>query len=525
PDADGLPPREARTDAMGRVRFEQLVASLYDVQVTDEDGTRHTKSLPLKAGANESLELLLVATRPVEGIVRQGGPEGPGVAQAELHVVVRTAQDEHRVERTWSTDYAGAFRVDMPRGRIEALHIRAEGHAARWLRRYELPRAFLAAYASAAKEAARLELVLPPGGLLHGIVRAPDGKPVADLELLLRWSVMPLGDEDLDIARTRTATDGSYRFEHCPAAVVRLQVASSRFGTLGEPTIAMGAGQEVERNLVVRPATVLQGIVSGTHAPVVAGARVWINAGDGVLHTADGVALETFTDERGWWRISGVAPVPRYFVRASHGDLRSPALEVAPHRPAPPVISLRLAGAGSVRGRILETATDEPRAGVQVLLTRNDPRDGSAQVVHSDAEGRYEATGLVAGAWTLWCSVPGRVPVRLPVEVDLQEPTLVDVPLAEGEVFEGLVLDPEGAPIEGAQVHVTSRDPATSRFPTRPPEIAVTDASGRFRLGGYATGRYAVTAWIQRTTNRAQVVVDRGRRDLRLTLEKPQANR
>ena len=138
-DDTGPPPREARSDDVGTAILTDVVPGRYTIEVETEDGSRHRKRTEPKAGESLTVAMFLAPTRPVTGSVRRGRADGPGVGQATLTAVVRIGQDGTDVERVWTTDYAGAFALDLPRGAIQQLLVEAEGDAPLWLRPFDLP--------------------------------------------------------------------------------------------------------------------------------------------------------------------------------------------------------------------------------------------------------------------------------------------------------------------------------------------------------------------------------------------------
>lgn len=156
----------------------------------------------------------------------------------------------------------------------------------------------------------------------------------------------------------------------------------------------------------------------------------------------------------------------------------------------------------------------DPFSGGAVTIERNVRRsfgggDGPEwQRARTDAEGDFTIRGVPAGEWEVLASADGHVrsePVHVSLDVGGEQRDL-RLRLATAGVLTGLVVDDQGAPIEGASVRVTPQaNAAPDDDPTAAllrglslggggddpsaPRAATTDDDGRFRMDGLAEGR------------------------------------
>lgn len=375
--------REARADESGRFRLAGLA-----------DGT----------------ELELVAHRELQGVRFESAERSMRASlespQPELELVLAPAPSRER-----------------PRGRVRA----------------EAPAAEASASASAA--------------VVVTAVRA-DGAPLANALVVERVS----GGERRAAPDVRAVdTDGQARFEELAPGRHEFRVLHGAFGLrppsdededVGWSAVEVGAGESAELTLTAEPGARLDGRVLCDGAPL-AGARVLVRAGDAPGPGEDRdrhhehPALAATTDAEG---------------RFAFSELRPGAFEVELLHPARPLgltRALALAAGANTLVLALEDATlagtvrDElgrPVAGARVRALQPEAFDDggparSAPSATSDAEGRFELTGLERGQRVvLESAADGRAITRsAPLEAGHAGPTpeLVLVPEARLEVALG----------------------------------------------------------------------------------------
>jgi protocatechuate 3,4-dioxygenase beta subunit len=146
-------------------------------------------------------------------------------------------------------------------------------------------------------------------------------------------------------------------------------------------------------------------------------------------------------------------------------------------------IELRLRRPARLYGRVVDRQ-GRPVAGSLSISFAGEPRSihcEESPLLRSgdtDAEGRFSFEGLEPGPF----SASGILPNRFPLQAELAESSReVEIVLpGDWTTLEGLVFDAEGAPLEGASVHVTGAVYS---------EPVLTDAAGAYRLGRVPVGQ------------------------------------
>ena len=164
------------------------------------------------------------------------------------------------------------------------------------------------------------------------------------------------------------------------------------------------------------------------------------------------------------------------------------------------------AGTAVIRGRIVAADTGAPIRRAQVRATSG---GGRGHLTSTDAEGRFELTGLPAGRWELTASKAGYVTLRYgqrrpfesgrPVELaDKQVVDKIEVALPRGGAITGRVLDEFGDPVAGARVQVLRYQivQGTRRL-TSAGGGDQSDDTGAFRIFGLMPGDYYVSATLR----------------------------
>ncbi len=166
---------------------------------------------------------------------------------------------------------------------------------------------------------------------------------------------------------------------------------------------------------------------------------------------------------------------------------------------------------GEIRGRVREREGGAPVEAIAVHAESVEGAMSEARVdaewsAETDAEGRFRARDLPAGSyWVIAGHLPGSfrspkgkaddlfAPPVGPVEVREGAAVDVEIPVAQGGRAAVLVLDAEGAPLEGVQVHIRPRGgeaPPVFRWG----QGATTDARGIARIGGIFPGPHYASA-------------------------------
>jgi hypothetical protein len=164
-----------------------------------------------------------------------------------------------------------------------------------------------------------------------------------------------------------------------------------------------------------------------------------------------------------------------------------------------------------LRGHVIAGDTGQPLRKAQVQLTFISlPTDPSLAAEYrsrsatTDADGKYEFSGLTAGRYTLFVSKPGYVGLAWsqdrsnqgkPIEVAAGETVeRVDFTLPRGGVITGRIFDEFGEPLSGVQVSAMRRQPNARQTDMMPMMTAQTNDLGEFRIYGLAPGQYYLQA-------------------------------
>jgi protocatechuate 3,4-dioxygenase beta subunit len=313
-------------------------------------------------------------------------------------------------------------------------------------------------YASAGNDGAvpghTFEILLTPESVLAGVVvRAGTGTPVPNVRVSAGGEWNWGGDE----AQTYTDEQGRFRIDRLgPGRYKPVARGADGYGRAPQ-SVHLGLGQSSEDlRIELHPATSVRGRV------VVAGeSRTPCENGSVSLHDkAGGRSVYAETNDDGTVEIEAVLPGTYEVDVGCRGKVpreRYDAIVVG----SEPLAELEWeVDDGLAFSVVVVGSRGEPieRARVSVQAKTAKPR---GQVSGSwgeltDANGRYEVAGLIAGKYAVTAYVEGR-PLVAPVEpteveVDSERRPDVKIVLTEAGIVEGRVLDPTGKPIADARV-------------------------------------------------------------------------
>ncbi|MGE3965126.1 MAG: carboxypeptidase regulatory-like domain-containing protein [Planctomycetota bacterium] len=355
-----------------------------------------------------------------------------------------------------------------------------------------------------------LTLRLAVGASLYGQVLAVDGVPVANASLSLR----PTGEGFGMPTMTRSEVDGSYRFlGGLSAGEYELRAQASGFAATTIGAVSLSAGQATSLNVSLERERVIRGIVVADAGGAVAGATVIARGPDERLRPV-------VSDPDGRFEIVGLGVAQLEVIVRAEGYQTWRRSDVATD-----VGELRvvLEPSYALSGWVLDAETREPVAGAN-LVARNldaanapeEPTDRAARAPglrlaargatgrgRSADDGSFRLDELAAGTWSLTVEADGFVGTQL--EGLLVPGGTVEVLLDPGARIRGRVTDRDGAPIQGAQVRVTTltaepEDAATTPASTarprprtnRPVGRGTTDENGAYVVSGIPTGLFRV---------------------------------
>jgi hypothetical protein len=348
---------------------------------------------------------------------------------------------------------------------------------------------------------AHVEIVLRAGGSLEGRVVDTQSRPVAGARVEMAATHGTLE------RTTRTASDGTFAF----AAVPR-EVSLDVFDTDDASSPALRTTATVETGERKEITLTLPGArdpiavhVRDDRGYPVASAQVSIAS----LDPSAPLRETGFTDARGDAQLAGARGLPlRVEVSAPGHAPKVQSLDAAPE-----TLDVAL-DVGAAFDATIRASRGAPVEGADVVLYT------SSMVRHlrSDARGHVEAADLATGAARIVVRAPGLAVTEKSFTLPA---SLGNVDLDAESVVEGEVRDERGDPVAGARV-ARDRVPVFLAQGTPPPDVATTDARGRFRLGGLAAGAVSLEAYAPEVgrgrAENVHIAPNRPTTDVRITL-------
>ncbi|HTM26699.1 MAG TPA: carboxypeptidase-like regulatory domain-containing protein [Vicinamibacterales bacterium] len=303
-------------------------------------------------------------------------------------------------------------------------------------------------------------LTMVRGGAIEGIVADTDGDPITNVAVS---ALLPQGAGDpRRVTATRTDDLGRYRLHSLDAGDYLVQAAADRAYVIN---MGLAPGQKT-------PET------TSAYYPTA-----------GSIENARAVHVLLGRDTSG----VDVTLTPNPPLADPGGKSPRPAEEAS--------------GTGRIAGRITDVSSGKPIRGARLLLL---PTEGIriTNRTATDAQGRFEYTGLAARKYTLQVqadryvsleygrSRPGEAGV--PIEVTEGQNVRADVSLPRASAVEGTLTDEFGDPASGVVVQLARRQyvagrqrlmPLSGRIQPQP-----TDDRGHYRAIGVEPGELYVTA-------------------------------
>jgi len=371
----------------------------------------------------------------------------------------------------WVTREDGTFRATPASpGRIRAL-----------VRHPEYLEALSDAVTLAPGATVHVDVVLREGGSLEGRVVDVSSRPVEDVTVTiaaLRGSLERM---------TRTASDGTFAFASVPDGVV----VTASLGEDESPRVARTTTQIPEGGKAIVTLTLpdarasLEVLVRDDRGYPVDAAQ--ISAGS--VDPAVPFRTTVFTDAQGDATLPGARGIALRVEVSAPGH----ASRVVQLSGSEPETEVKLEPSEALVGAVRENRGGAPVKGAEVTLYT----EAGARHFATGAEGKFKFDDVAGGTARLRVRAAGRVTVERDVTIVDRTSHATDVGYvdldAEG-VVEGTVVDEHGNPVPGARVgkdHVPTYVPATGHDAS----YAVSDARGRFHLGGLADGAVTVEAY------------------------------
>jgi protocatechuate 3,4-dioxygenase beta subunit len=310
-----------------------------------------------------------------------------------------------------------------------------------------------------------IEIRLRDGTAIAGRVTDPAGNALEGVEVRLA-SFFGGGGRS-----TRSGADGAYRLEGVSLGfMARFTVRAPGWVLRGEDASIEpgGADGEIAKDLVLRPASRVEGRVVGPDGAPVPGASVRIE-GDDVLALAIGAMggedpSAVPTDAEGRFALVGVegtaGSAKRTLSVRAGGFVPGKSEPFAiPEGATVEVPVVRLSRGATVRGSVLDP-DGRPVADAKVqasparegsLVTGMESLFDAPQETVADSDGRFELAGLPEGKLSLTASGTVHAPGVAKVEVGAAGTTAtVELRLRRARTLRVRVLGPDGAPVAGA---------------------------------------------------------------------------
>lgn len=393
---------------------------------------------------------------------------------------------------------------------------------------------------------------LDRGGTVKGRVRDAGGAPVANASVSAKRKGQWFGFDDLGVRKTNSAADGSFVLEGVSVGEVRL-VASAVGSLESEPKTLQVTEGGVLADVVIdlTSGASLKGTVAWSDGRPAAGATVAVEFDAGqmfgmtAMNARKGARGKATCDAEGRFVVTGLGLGP-FTVRAealpaeeaatladSEASTRAKRMHRARKdgvKPGAKELALTLSPPQGLRGRVVDT-DGQPVVAFHVHAvagksgTLGDLGLDTVDEDVKDPSGSFLVTLPRDGLWRVVVSGKGYAAsdvanVTFPTKPE--EPELV-VTLARCAVVKGVVRDPRGAVVVGADVSLSTGEPGWKRnMPGGTRVRAATNAEGRFTLEGLRAGHVVLAAeskfWAQSPDVALDLVAGEVRENVEFTL-------
>ena len=482
---------EGTTDQTGHALFEGLVPTRYDLELQVPEGPLIKQATAVASGRKHDVKL-----RVPGGVILKGkiiaGQGGPGVGGAKITLLTQAVRGSETFETEFETSADGSYEVMVPRGRPRAYTVLAEGHAP-WPTSRETRKVQRSLRYLTGKKPVTRNVVLKGGGVLSGVVRDEEEKPIPGVVLRFKASrVEPIS--------VTTKGDGTYALASLNPGRYDLQIETQAyFPVKGQDLrVSIPGGenpQGTEFDITLVGARRLEGIVLDTAAKGVAGARVFIVGGGRVVRSARGAGrlLETFSDVAGRWVIADIPPDQNVTVRAKMGLDEAKPVWASWEKPPPSPIKMTLAPTGTMTGRVTDIATRTYVRGVRVRV-QPDRGDGrTMRTAYTNSKGEFSLVGLLPGGWRVTPSKKDYLKAEPDViEVARGSDVHADLRLDPGLIYAGTVVNAGGQPLRNTRISVRGTPDGAQKAVRK---NVGADRAGKFRIMGMLPGLYTITCY------------------------------
>ena len=342
------------------------------------------------------------------------------------------------------------------------------------------------------RDAAPVTVQLQPACAVRGLLRDPEGQPVAAARVFLR-PARRAGREQPDRGPSPPAIEsdpaGRFSIPESPAAEVDLEVRKPGYAPALRRTVRVGPSCKGSFDLgavILNPGARLTGRVVDPGGKAVPEAEVFLVERLPAAQLPRGRKPDAVTGRDGSFSLGDLhRGVAHHLLVKADGYLGKEVRGVRPPGSGP--VLIRLEPAAALSGRVLDEE-GEAVSGAEVGLTWQAVLEGDLhrrpvgaaiqRSALSNAEGRFEIADAPKGEVRLDVKAQGFIPAEelkltLPQPDPSPELTLV---LRRGARIEGRVMTTEGKPVAAVRIAV---DPGS----------AVSDAEGVYSIDGVAPGR------------------------------------
>ena len=515
--------RTARSGPDGAYSIRAVPPGAWRVAVDEPHYVRWTQaSLILRAGESRRLDVPLVLGAMISGRVTD--EQGKPVASAAGTLVQPSTPPLARAMRrmrapeppTFRTGADGAFRATrLAPGEAQILTV---AHT-----EFEPTTVGGLSLAGGAVKAG-VNVILKRGGIVTGVVKDGEGRPIAGAQAELSEAATFRGGRGPGQAflavsgagpqrhkADPTGGDGKFTIRGVAPGEYTLTVARAGYATERvDPVKVPASGSPAPLEVRLVPGAVISGRVITKSGVGVEGYTV-VAMAPGVMgpgRRAGGPTAER-TGPDGSFAIEGLKPGDAYDLRL----LGATGMTEAKHSVTAPATDLQLvvAGNGRITGKVLDAQSGQPVTDFQVSYGADRGAPGGMRVamwsalsgasgagqpvgVHSD-DGSFTLEDVGAGTWSVLVTADGYQPAHT-AGVTVEEGATrdgVEVRLSKGVALKGRVLDAtSGAAVANATVSLAS----TGGRPGPPGPLAdatsndvTTDPAGQFELDGIAAGK------------------------------------
>lgn len=376
------------------------------------------------------------------------------------------------------------------------LHVEAAGYASTTLAVPAVPEG---------QEREDVRVVLTRGQNVRGITTDTQGTPISNVEVTL-----------LPVARSRnggyswnssgkrttsTDTDGAFQFPGTRAG--RYELTANDPDHVSAPTIALdvpsGEGTKNVGTLTLDAGTPVEGVVRDFSGDPVGGARVSAHQESAFHRRLRDPGVKTaMTGADGEFRIGGLRAAPVDLVVEAEGYARFDMTALRPQGGS--LVEIRLGEGALLAGRVV-SADGQGTANAFVVLNLDHspttPRSvwsplRSGHHTRTDADGRFHFNSLGPGPWSLQVAGEHLAEDVGAIRLRPGEEREIEVRLRVQSRLVGVVSDPSGAPVTGAEIIVQSLDPAGD--PSSRDSSLVTDAGGGYEASRVPPGPARIVA-------------------------------